>query len=41
LFTAQTQLGKEWINDPVPADATYWCGGLIVEPRSHRQATEW
>jgi hypothetical protein len=33
LFTAQTQLGKKWINDHVPADATYWCGALIVEPR--------
>jgi hypothetical protein len=33
LFTAQTQLGKEWINDHVPADATFWAGSLVVEYR--------
>jgi hypothetical protein len=33
LFRAETQLGREWINDHVPADATYWAGQLVVEHR--------
>jgi hypothetical protein len=33
LFRAETQLGREWINDHVPAGATYWAGQLVVEHR--------
>ena len=33
LFTAQTQIAKEWINKHVPADATYFAGSLVVEWR--------
>ena len=33
LFAANTQLGREWVYDHVPADATYWAGQLVVEHR--------
>jgi hypothetical protein len=36
LFEAHTLAAKEWINLHIPADATFWCGSLVVEPRYAR-----
>jgi hypothetical protein len=33
LFAAKTQLGREWVNENIPADATYFAGSLVVEWR--------
>jgi hypothetical protein len=33
LFAANTQLGREWIHDHVPADASFFAGALCVEHR--------
>ena len=33
LFHANTQIGREWIHEHVPSDATYWAGSLVVEAR--------
>lgn len=33
LFAANTEAGREWIHEHVPADATFWAGSLAVEHR--------
>jgi hypothetical protein len=36
LFEAHTLAAKEWINLHIPAEATFWYGSLVVEPRYAR-----
>lgn len=40
LFRANTQFGKEWIDDNVPAEATYFADGLVVEHRYARDLAD-
>ncbi len=33
LLDPVTDLGRGWIADHIPDEATWWCGAVVVEPR--------
>jgi hypothetical protein len=33
LLRAKTEAGRDWVAEHIPADAQWWCGGVVVEPR--------
>lgn len=33
VLTPNTSAAREWVEDHIPDDAQWWCGGVVVEPR--------
>jgi hypothetical protein len=33
ILTPRSDAGRQWIDDHIPADATTWCSGIVIEPR--------
>ena len=33
IFCGTSPAGKDWMSEPLPADAMSWGGGIVVEPR--------
>lgn len=33
ILTPRNGAARQWIEDHIPADATTWCDGIVIEPR--------